>query len=285
MKPLLNKPLSLFCLAILLCSSLFGQSVPYGYNDAAGQYVDVGNDTKLYYEAYGSGEPLLMLHGGVYGYIDEFATLIPKLAEKYRVICLATRGHVKSDIGTEPFTYDQRASDAYQLIQHLGLSAVSVIGFSDGGMSAYKLAANYPEVVTRMVVMGAGDLPTKRKESTPLNYSAKSLMQSSADYFKPRIAHMPEPDRWDESLRMLSEMYNNSILSKETFSQISCPVLLIAGEQDEYFSEPSLRKAHEYLPNAQLTLIQDCGHVVFFCNFPKVWESISAFLKIEGEGG
>ena len=285
MKSLPVKQFSLLYFAILLGPSLFGQSVPYGYNDAVGQYVDVGNNTKLYYEIYGSGEPLLMLHGGVYGYIDEFAALIPKLAEKYQVICLATRGHVKSDIGNEPFTYDQRASDAYQLIQHLELSAVSVIGFSDGGMSAYKLAANYPEAVTRMIVMGAGDLPTKRKESTPLDYSAESLMQSSADYFKPRLAHTPEPDRWDESLRMLSEMYNNSILSKETLSQVSCPVLLIAGEQDEYFNEQSLRKAHEYLPDAQLTIIQDCGHVVFFCNFPKVWESISAFLKIDSAEG
>ena len=105
METLSIKQPTLLCLAVLLCSSLFGQSVPYGYNDAVGQYVDVGNNTKLYYEIYGSGEPLLMLHGGVYGYIDEFAGLIPKLAEKYQVICLGTRGHVKSDIGNEPFTY------------------------------------------------------------------------------------------------------------------------------------------------------------------------------------
>ena len=110
-------------------------------------------------------------------------------------------------------------------------------------------------------------------------------MASNADYFKPRLAHMPEPDRWNESLRMLSDMYNNSILSKETLSKVRCPVLLIAGEQDEYFGEQSLRKAHEYLPDAQLTIIQDCGHVVFFCNFPEVWESISEFLKIDSEEG
>ena len=104
MKPLPPQQLLLLSLAVLLSPSLFSQSVPYGYNDDVGQYVDVGNNTKLYYEIYGSGEPLLMLHGGVYGYIDEFAGLIPKLAEKYQVICLGTRGHVKSDIGNEPFT-------------------------------------------------------------------------------------------------------------------------------------------------------------------------------------
>ncbi|MDW3192090.1 MAG: hypothetical protein R8G66_06990 [Cytophagales bacterium] len=105
----------------LVSQTIFAQSIPYGYNSKVGKYFDAGNNTQLYYETYGEGEPMLMLHGGVYGYIDEYSPFIPKLAEKYQVICLATRGHVKSDIGHEPFTYDQRASDAFKLIQHLTL--------------------------------------------------------------------------------------------------------------------------------------------------------------------
>ncbi|MEQ9441288.1 MAG: alpha/beta hydrolase [Cyclobacteriaceae bacterium] len=281
MKALLTNLFFLFSLEILLTVRLFAQPVPYGYNDDVGQYIDVGNNTQLYYEIYGSGDPLLMLHGGVYGYIDEFSGLIPKLSEKYQVICLGTRGHVKSDIGHAPFTYDQRASDAHQLIKHLGLSNVSVVGFSDGGMSAYKLAANYPEVVAQMIVIGAGDLPIKRIDTGPMRYSAESLMQASAEYFEHRLNHMPEPDRWNESLSMITDMYNNSIISKETFTKITCPVLLIAGEKDEYFSQQSLQKAHEYIPDAHLEVIQGCGHVVFFCNFQEVWKLTTEFLKLD----
>ena len=91
---------------VLFTQNLIAQSVPYGYNDAAGENFDVGNNTNLYYEIYGDGAPLLILHGGVFGYIDEFEYLIPKLVEKYQVICLATRGHVKSDVGSEPYTYE-----------------------------------------------------------------------------------------------------------------------------------------------------------------------------------
>lgn len=255
---------------------LYGQDIPYGYNTEAGAYFDVGNNTKLYYEIYGKGEPLLMLHGGVYGYIDEFAPLIPKLAEKYQVICLATRGHVKSDIGHEPFTYEQRASDAFKVIKHLELRKVTVIGFSDGGYSALKLAALYPEVVTKMVVMGAGDRAVKRKD--PLHYSAEELMKSSGGYFKKRVSNMPEPNRWDESLKMLNDLYNNSIVSEETFKKIKCPVLIMSGDNDEYMSPESVLAAHSALADSRMSIIPECGHVIFYCNFPAVWESMKGFL-------
>ena len=74
------------------------QNIPYGNNPAAGHYFNVG-DVKIYYEIYGSGKPIVLLHGGVYGYIDEFTPFIQKLSEKYQVICIATRGHGKSEIG------------------------------------------------------------------------------------------------------------------------------------------------------------------------------------------
>lgn len=263
-----------FLFVITMCDAQEG--VPYGYNPEAGAYFDVGNNTRLYYEIYGKGEPLLMLHGGVYGYIEEFSGLIPKLAGKYRVICLATRGHVKSDIGHEPFTYEQRASDAYKLIQHLGLGKVTVIGFSDGGYSAYKLAAMYPDVVAKMVVMGAGDNPKGRN----FNYSAEGLRKATGNFFDHKVANMPEPDRWDESLQMLNELYKNSTVSIETFRKIRCPVLVMSGEKDEYSDPESILKARESIDGSKLVIIPECGHVIFSCDFDSTWDAISDFLDI-----
>jgi len=267
---------------ILFIQIIKAQSIPYGYNDDAGKYFDVGNNTNLYYEIYGEGAPLLILHGGVFGYIDEFEYLIPKLAEKYQVICLATRGHVKSDVGNEPYTYEQRASDAFKLIQLLGLEKVTVIGFSDGGFAAYKLAAIYPEVVEKMVVMGAGDDPPK---DTPGNssYSADKLMKEYGDYFKKRVANMPEPDRWNESLEMLNDLYNNSSISKETLEKIKCPVMVMSGDGDEYSDPGECLAAHQYLPDSRLSIIPGCGHVILYCNFPAVWESMKIFLGFGGK--
>ena len=119
---------------------------PYGNNPQAGKYLNVG-DARIYYEIYGKGEPVVLLHGGVYGYIDEFEPFINRLSEKFQVICIATRGHGKSEIGTEPFTYKQRAEDAYKVIRSITKDSVIMLGFSDGGFSALKFASMYPEAV------------------------------------------------------------------------------------------------------------------------------------------
>ena len=263
----------------ILAFNLSAQDIPYGYNDDAGAYFRVDEHTRLYYEVYGSGAPLIMLHGGVYGYIDEFGGLIPKLAEHFQVICLGSRGHVKSDIGKAPYTYEQRAKDAHKLMKHLGLEKATVLGFSDGGFGAYVMAAMYPEKVEKVVAMGAGDDPVK--DSDPgYTYTAKELMAQYPDYFKKRVDHMPEPERWDESLKMLSELYNHSKVSKEVFVKIKCPVLVMSGDADEYSSPERVLAAHSYIPKSQLSLIPGCGHVILGCNLPAVWASMKPFLGV-----
>ncbi len=273
----MKKTLSAFFFFSSLIAFAQETKIPYGYNDEAGKYFDAGG-VKLYYEIYGKGTPVLMLHGGVYGYIDEYEFLIPKLAQSHQVICLATRGHVKSEIGNEPNTYKQRATDAYKLVQHLELDSVTVIGFSDGGHAALKMAALYPQSVRRLVVMGAGfHQPGARTET--FNYTPEELMKGSKEYFTKRLKHMPEPERWGEALAMVSKMYNEDSPTKEDLESIECPVLMMSGDKDGYSDVASVVSAYELIKQASLSIIPACGHVIFYCNFPAVWESMKGFVK------
>ncbi|PHN01419.1 alpha/beta fold hydrolase [Flavilitoribacter nigricans] len=270
--------LSLFLLCFCsLSAQETAQNIPYGNNPAAGHYLEIAG-TRLYYEIYGEGEPLLMLHGGVYGYIDEFTPLIPELAKQYQVICLATRGHGKSEIGHQPFTYRQRAGDAYELIQHLKLEKVRVIGFSDGGTTALHLAALHPEAVYKLVAMGVGEIPAGSREES-FSYSAESLLTEAKAYFESRLELMPEPDRWDESLQMLNQLYNNAALDAGTLKKIKCPVLLMNGDHDQYYPIAKVVRAYEAVPAGLLSVIPGCGHVIFYCNLPAVLAGITPFLK------
>jgi len=262
---------------ILLNFSGFSQQVPYGNNPQTGKYFNIG-DVKIYYEIYGKGKPLVLLHGGVYGYIDEFEPFIPKLAEKFQVICIATRGHGKSDIGHEPYSYKQRAEDAYKVIRSITSDSVIVLGFSDGAFSALKLAALHPELVKKLISIGAGDYPKNRPASN-MNYTPESLMKSDSAFFAGRVALMPEPKRWGEELTMVSKMYNEDFLSTETFEKIKCPTLVMAGDRDDYNKTEDIVRCAKSIHNAQLSIIPGCHHVVFFCNFPAVWDSIAPFLN------
>lgn len=266
-------------ISLLLSISLAAhcQEIPYGNNRQTGHYFNVG-DARIYYEIYGKGKPLVMLHGGVYGYIDEFANFIPKLAEHYQVICLATRGHGKSEIGSEPFTYQQRAEDAYKVIRSITKDSVIVLGFSDGAFAGLKLAALHPELVTKLISIGAGDFPMSNSREK-FNYTPKALMKSDSAFFAFRVALMPEPQRWGECLSKLNKLYNEDYLSSETFEKIKSPVLVMAGDRDEYNSTESVVKCAKSIRGAQLSIIPGCHHVVFFCNFPAVWESVKPFLN------
>ena len=118
-------------LALGLAASTQGQKIPYGSNEAVAHRVDVG-DAKIYYETYGEGPPLLLLHGGLYGYIDEFSAQIPVLSQHFKVIAVATRGHGRSEIGTKPYSYRLFADDARAILQRETDQLAIVIGFSDG---------------------------------------------------------------------------------------------------------------------------------------------------------
>lgn len=270
---------ALFVLLLLASGSYsaIGQElIAYGNNPKAGQFFEV-NGTRLYYEVYGEGPPLLMLHGGVYGYIDEFEPFLPVLSKQFQVICLATRGHGKSEIGHEPFTFEQRANDAYQLIRHLQLDSVRVIGFSDGAATALKLAALYPEPILKVVAMGIGDKPAGSRKDQ-FQYTAESLLAANRTYFESRLKLMPEPERWHECLQMLNHLYNEDFLSTETFSRIQCPVLLMNGDADDYYPVDALVKIFHNIAQAQLSIIPGCRHVIFYCKFPAVWEAMRGFL-------
>ena len=135
----------------------------------------------------------------------------------------------------------------------------------------------YPGVVTKVIAMGVGFTPKSQKAKS--NYSAEGLLEESGEYFKSRLKLMPDPDQWDKSLRMLNAPYNEDAIDAETLNSIQCRVLLMNGERDNYHSVEALMRAYEIIPNASLSVIPNCGHVILYCNFPAVWESLKGFVE------
>ena len=109
----------------------YAQEVDYGNNPAAGRYVTAG-DAKIYYEVYGNGEPIVLLHGGIMGSTAEMTQFIDKLKPNYQVIAISSRGHGKSEMGIFPITYERKAKDIFDVINEVTKDSVTVLGFSDG---------------------------------------------------------------------------------------------------------------------------------------------------------
>lgn len=148
---------SWFLLALLPTYLALGQSMPYGHNPVAGHYQSV-RGIQLYYETYGAGPPLLLLHGNGNN-IAAFAHNIPTWAQHHRVIAVDSRAHGQSvDVG-DSLGFEQLAGDFADLLTQLHLDSVDVVGWSDGGIAALLLALRHPARVRRLVTSGANLSP------------------------------------------------------------------------------------------------------------------------------
>ena len=102
-----------------------------------GKYVKA-NGVNIYYEEYGSGEPLVLLHGGM-GASNDFEHLIPAFSKQFRVITPDSREHGRTDNPSGNFSYRLMADDVAAFINALNLSQPSICGWSDGGQIALEL--------------------------------------------------------------------------------------------------------------------------------------------------
>jgi pimeloyl-ACP methyl ester carboxylesterase len=250
--------------------------IPYGNNPKAGHYVQA-KDAKLYYEVYGKGQPVVLLHGGLFGSTVEMTDFIEKLKKNYQVIAISTRGHGKSELGTEPLTLAQRANDALAVINAVTKDSVIVIGFSDGGYTAYQFGAMYPGRVKKMIVMGAGELyPGLRA----FNFTAKQAMELDKPFMEQQLKLMPEPNRLEEMFAGVCNCYNKLTVGKDLLGTIKCPVLVMAGDRDGGNTVEHVVNAARMIPNHQISIIPNTGHGCFLENFEAAWASIAPFLKI-----
>ena len=251
-------------------------ATPYGDNQSAAHYAQSG-DAKIYYEVYGKGDPVLILHGGGLGSAYEMGCFIDKLKGSNQVIVISTRGHGKSEIGHTPFSLKQRAEDIKAVLDDAKIKeAVTIIGFSDGGYSGYSFAANYPTRVKKLVAIGAGEVLNTNKFFV---FDLNEWRKMDADFINQQKKLMPEPERWQEMLDMYEDMWNGAVISKETFSKVTCPVLVINGENDINSPMTTAIAAYYELPNAQLSIIPNTPHPCFLVNFNAVWSVVEPFIK------
>ncbi|MET3537300.1 alpha/beta fold hydrolase [Chryseobacterium limigenitum] len=238
----------------------------YGKNSSAGKVLKLKN-ADLYYEIYGEGEPLILLHGNS-GSIQEFYQQIPELSKYYKVIAVDTRGQGKStDTSKTDFTYKIFADDVESLIDELGLKKVNIVGWSDGGNTGLEFALKYPDHVKKLVTIGANVFP-EGVDSRLLNNMKTQLQVLQAEN---------NPAKFNE-IRLLKIMLKEPNITKNSLNKIQNPVFVIAGENDV------IKKQHtefiaKQIPNSEFKIYKNGTHFIPFENPEELNPDILEFLR------
>lgn len=142
----------------------------------------------MYYEVHGEGgTPLLLLHGGLFDFEQQFGALIPSLSDGRRVIATDFQGHGRTNDVDRPLGTKSLASDVIGLLRHLDVDKVDVFGFSVGGAVALELAINHPELVRKLIVSSVSFRPEGDRGG-----NAEAVAEMTVDM----ISGMPMEDRY-----------------------------------------------------------------------------------------
>lgn len=255
----------------------------FTFDHVSGKHLSTG-DAHIYYELTGSeGQPaLLLLHGG-FGTIEDFNSLIPELSQKYRIVGIDSRGHGKSALGSGRLTYRQLQKDAEQVLSHLHINSLSIIGFSDGGVVAYRLAAQNSLNIEKLVTIGA-DWHYKNTEPVRelfLNITPESLKQKFPESYAAYQRLNPEPDfeAFTEAVKGMWLDAGPSGYPNETVEKIACPLLIVRGDEDHLFPAKAAAGLSELVPGSKLLNIPFAGHVAFEDQKAPFMKSLKEFLK------
>jgi len=235
-----------------------------------GKYAAI-NGIRIYYETYGRGQPVLVLHGGA-GFIETMHYQISALAETRLVIAPDSRAHGRSTDSDAPLSYSLMVDDMLKLVATLGIDKVDIVGWSDGAIIGLDIAMHHPERVAKLVAISA-------------NFDVNGLIQiPTADHTIPPVPgfyrrNAPDPDHWPILYNKLIAMQKaQPRYTKDDLNRISTPTLIMAGEFDIIKREHTDLLAR-YISNSQEIIIKNGTHAIPLEAPEKVNSHMLSFLN------
>jgi pimeloyl-ACP methyl ester carboxylesterase len=193
------------------------------------------NGVEIHYETFGSGRPLVLLHGGLMAG-ESFAPIIPILAEDHEVIAVDLQGHGRTPPFERPMTWSNLAADIAGLIRHLGYDKADLLGYSLGGLVALRTAIDHPEAVDRLVVVSipyafSGWHDYNQQGMRALSASmAEETMQSPMYELYEKLS--PDPSQWGTTLDQTGALTGGDFDWSDDIPAIASPTLLVYGDYD-----------------------------------------------------
>jgi pimeloyl-ACP methyl ester carboxylesterase len=241
------------------------------------------NSMEMYYEEYGSGTPLVLLHG-FGGCAKNWHPFTAALSEHYRLIVVDLRGHGHSTNPGNTFTHRQAADDVFLLLDSLGIRRFSAMGISSGGMTLLHMATSQPARIDSMVLISA---------TTYFPDQARTIMRGASFATMPhevQAMYRECAPRGDEQIRQLIAQFNafhknydDMNFTEQHLSAITARTLVVHGDRDRFFPVDIPVHIHRSIPDAALWIIPGGEHVPIYD--PAVPFTATALRFLDGPHG
>lgn len=212
------------------------------------------NDVNIFYEEYGKGQPIILLHGNSETH-EIFDKLIEQLKENYKIYAIDSRCHGKSE-NTNEISYDLMSDDIISFIKVLKIEKPILYGFSDGGIIGILVAIKEPDILSKLIVSGANINPDGMKKTM--------LIISKIVYFVTK----------NKLFRMMVKEPNISI---EELNKIKVPTIVIAGQKDIIKREHTEMIAKN-IPNSILDIIPNENHGSYIIHSEKLINILKKYI-------
>ncbi len=241
----------------------------YGRNPAAGHTLNT-RGFNMYYEVYGQGEPLLIIHGNG-GSINNFLYQIPEFSKNYKVILADSRSQGRSIDNGDSLSYEMMTDDLNALLDSLHLDSCYVIGWSDGGINGLLLAIRHPDKVKKLAVTGANLWP----DTTAVD---PFVYNWAMNYNKQLAAQTAVTDKIKNDRKLGHLLSYEPHITLEQLHTIKCPALIIGGDHDVILPQHTMLIAQN-IPNSYLWIIPNSGHSTPVYKKEQFNQIVSDFFK------
>lgn len=287
----ISKPgnlIKLLLIAIIMTVAAISNAQQIKPNDSG--YAPA-NGTTVYYEVYGQGKPIILIHGAYYTIGLNWGQLIPELAKTRKVIAIELQGHGHTPYSDRKLSRATLASDVEKVMDYLKIDSADIVGYSFGGQVAYQFAIQSPKRLKKLVIISSvykseGWVPevTGIFKIMKPEFLANSPLQAAYD------AIAPDKTKWNKFLEQMMALAGEPFnLGDDNIAKIAAPVLIISGDNDG-MDKIELAKTYKLLgggvaadlqamPKSHLVIIPNQSHVSLMNQTKEIFGYLDSFLQ------
>ena len=215
------------------------------------------NGIEMYYATYGTGNPVLLIHGGL-GNADIWANQVIDLMKDHLVIVADSRGHGRSTRTQEPFGYDLMSADYLALLDYLKVDQVDLVGWSDGGIIGLDIAMHHPGRLKHLFAQAANITI----DGVDPNVMNDKVFASYIDWMGKDYARLsPTPDQYDAFVTQISAMWGSQPnWTDAEVATIKVPTVVAAGDHDQAILRPHTEKIAKLIRGSKLVILPNTSH-------------------------